>query len=235
MLNVAVADDEQDMRTQLVAFLHRYAEENQLAVKVDAFEDGRQLVESCAGGYDIILLDIDMPEMEGMTAAEKIREKDRNAVLVFITNMAQCAIRGYEVEALDFIVQPIAYDPFCMRFSRSIKRVYKRENKTICLQTENGLQIVSIKDILWLETSGHFVIWHTKNGERTIKCSLKQAQKLLPDKGFAHCNKYYFVNLEYVNEIREDTVIIDDYELELSRRQKSVFAQAVLEYMGEIR
>ena len=235
MLRVAVVDDEQTVRAQLCDFLARYAGEKQLAIQVDPYHDGTEIAAASAGEYDIILLDIDMPHMEGMQAAQAIRQRDRDTVLVFITNMAQCAIRGYEVEALDFIVKPVAYEAFCMRIARAIKRVHKREEKTIALQTEKGLQIVPVQDILWMETAGHNLICHTKTAAWTIKSSLRHAMEMVQGASFACCNKCYLVNLAHVEEIRGDTVVVGGTELEVSRRQKAAFSQAVLEYMGEVR
>lgn len=70
-----------------------------------------------------------MPHLNGMEAAQKIRELDKEVVIVFITNMAQYAIKGYEVDALDFILKPLNYYTFSMRFTRAVGRVKNREGK----------------------------------------------------------------------------------------------------------
>lgn len=235
MLRVAVVDDEPAVRAQLCDYVQRYAEETHLPVEVTPFADGAEIAAPYKPGFDIILLDVDMPQLGGMSAAERIREQDENVVLVFVTNMAQCAIRGYEVDALDFVVKPVSYAPFSMRLARAIKRVRSRAALTISLQTNDGLQIVTVQDILWIETVDHAVLCHTKTDSFFVKSSLQNADKLLQGQGFARCNKCYLVNLRHVEGIRGDAVLIDGIELELSRRQKAAFAQAMLEYVGEIR
>ena len=122
-----------------------------------------------------------------------------------------------------------------MRLARAIKRVRSRAALTISLQTNDGLQIVTVQDILWIETVDHAVLCHTKTDSFFVKSSLQNAEKLLQGQGFARCNKCYLVNLRHVEGIRGDAVLIDGTELELSRRQKAAFAQAMLEYVGEIR
>ena len=117
--------------------------ETHLPAEVTPFADGAEIAAPYKPGFDIILLDVDMPQLGGMSAAERIREQDENVVLVFVTNMAQCAIRGYEVDALDFVVKPVSYAPFSMRLARAIKRVRSRAALTISLQTNDGLQIVT--------------------------------------------------------------------------------------------
>ena len=83
-------------------------------------------------------MDIEMPHLNGMEAAQKIRELDKEVVIVFITNMAQYAIKGYEVDALDFILKPLNYYTFSMRFTRAVGRVKNREGKRICLNLPDG-------------------------------------------------------------------------------------------------
>ena len=172
---------------------------------------------------------------EQFTKEESIREEDKNVVLMFITNMAQCAIHGYEVDALDFVVKPVSYAPFSMRLARAVKRARRRAAMTVSLQTDDGLKILSVNDILWIETVDHAVICHTKADSFVVKSSLQNAEKLLQKHGFARCNKCYLVNLRHVQGIQGDAVRVDDVELELSRRQKAAFTQAMLEYVGEIR
>lgn len=85
-------------------FLKRYQKENDIAFKVTVFGDGAEILEDYQPLYDIILLDIEMPKVDDMEAAEQIRQNDSDVVLMFITNMASYAIRGYEVGALDFVM-----------------------------------------------------------------------------------------------------------------------------------
>ena len=102
MAQIAVVEDNDAMRAQLCGFIAQYAQESGHQLDVTAFSDGAQLVEPYRPGFDIIFLDIEMPTLGGMPTAERIRRQDPDVVLVFVTNMAQYAIRGYEVDALDF-------------------------------------------------------------------------------------------------------------------------------------
>ena len=101
MIHLAIVEDEQLYIDQLTEYIHRYEAEKKLKFKISVFSDGAEIVEDYKGVYDIIFLDIQMKFMNGMDAAEKIRELDPNVVIIFITNMTQYAVRGYEVDALD--------------------------------------------------------------------------------------------------------------------------------------
>ena len=220
------------LRAQLCDYVQRYAEETHLPVEVTPFADGAEIAAPYKPGFDIILLDVDMPQLGGMSAAERIREQDENVVLVFVTNMAQCAIRGYEVDALDFVVKPVSYAPFSMRLARAVKRVRSRAALTISLQTNDGLQIVTVQDILWIETVDHAVLCHTKTDSFFVKSSLQNAEKLLQGQGFARCNKCYLVNLRHVKGVQDDLVQVGEERLEISRRQRAAFLAAVAAYVG---
>ena len=107
MIRIAVVEDEELYAEQLQNYISKYAEERKKQIKVTWFQDEEDIVSGYKGEYDIILLDIQMRFMDGMTAAEKIRELDSEVVLMFITNMIQYAVRGYEVDAMDYVVKPV--------------------------------------------------------------------------------------------------------------------------------
>ena len=127
MIHLAIVEDEQLYIDQLTEYIHRYEAEKKQKFKISVFSDGAEIVEDYKGVYDIIFLDIQMKFMNGMDAAEKIRELDPNVVIIFITNMTQYAVRGYEVDALDYIVKPVEYFSFSQKFSRALGRIKKDE------------------------------------------------------------------------------------------------------------
>lgn len=107
MLRVAVAEDNPKDRERLLSFLKKYGEEKDVQIEVAEYTDGSELLDQYRPCYDVIFLDVEMPQMDGMKAAEKIRETDEEVILIFITNMAKYAIRGYEVQALDYVLKPV--------------------------------------------------------------------------------------------------------------------------------
>lgn len=126
MYHVAIVEDEASFATQLQEYLKQYEEENDVRFKISVFGDGAEILEDYQPLYDIILLDIEMPKVNGMKAAEQIRAQDADVTLMFITNMANYAIRGYEVGALDFVMKPINYYTFSMKMTRVLKRANQK-------------------------------------------------------------------------------------------------------------
>ena len=112
MLKIAVVEDQTEVRESLCQFIRQYAGEQGLQAEVEPFADGAVIAEGYQPGYDIIFLDVEMPRLGGFGAAERIRAVDPDVVLVFVTNMAQYAIKGYEVDALDYVLKPVSYGAF---------------------------------------------------------------------------------------------------------------------------
>ena len=126
MLKIAVVEDQAEMREELCRFVRQYAAEHGLQAEVSSFEDGAAAAENYELGWDILFMDVEMPGLDGFRTAEKIRAVDPDVVLVFVTNMAQYAIRGYEVDALDYVLKPVNYYQFSTKLSRAVQRVQRR-------------------------------------------------------------------------------------------------------------
>ena len=103
MIQIAIVEDEEIYVKQLTEYIRKYQTERGRSIKVTVFGDGEDITENYRGGFDIILMDIQMRFMDGMTAAEKIRQMDQKVIIMFITNMIQYAVRGYEVDAMDYV------------------------------------------------------------------------------------------------------------------------------------
>lgn len=103
--------------------------ENGEAFDITIYSDGDQIVNKYQSQYDIILMDVEMKFMDGMSAAEEIRKVDTEVIIIFITNMAQYAIRGYAVDALDYVLKPVSYFAFSQRLSRAIGRMKKERQR----------------------------------------------------------------------------------------------------------
>lgn len=110
VVRIALVEDDSRHVQKITAYLERYRTEKGLAMTVRVFPDGEDIAENYKPEYDLILLDIQMRFMDGMTAARRIREKDREVILIFLTSIAGYAIQGYEVEALDYILKPVSCD-----------------------------------------------------------------------------------------------------------------------------
>lgn len=235
MYHIAVVEDEEECSRQIQAFLTQYQEENSVRFKVTAFENGEHLLDGYEPVYDMILMDIDMPGINGMDASEKIRRMDQDVVIVFITNLASYAIRGYEVGALDYVVKPLTYYSFSMRLARALKRSRAREPRQIILTLPDGVKKLEVGQIYYAEVQNRMLYYYTEEGTFAVRGTMHSAQQMLEAYSFAKCNHWYIVNLRHVSEVKKNTVVVGKYELEISRRNRTPFLKALTEYVGGYR
>ena len=110
--SIAVVEDNPQFNEKLKQYLEKFSKENQVEFNIFSFTDGDEITSDYEAKYDIIFLDVEMKRLDGMTAAQKIREFDSDVIIIFITNMAQYAIGGYSVGALSFLLKPLPYFAF---------------------------------------------------------------------------------------------------------------------------
>lgn len=173
-----------------------------------------------------------MPVMDGMTAAERLRKVDPAVPLVFITNMSNYAVKGYSVDALDFVVKPVAYYNFSAMLTRAI-RVANANLDELILKTPKGSVKVPLDQISYIEAMGHQVVYHTDMGEIRIWETLKQQEERLPKQRFARCSNFCIVNLKHISGICGSTVKVGETEIAITRTQKKRFMEQLLEYYGD--
>ncbi|MDD4525158.1 MAG: response regulator [Lachnospiraceae bacterium] len=130
-------------------------QERKCGLRVLTFTDGDEIAEKYTGEYDIILMDIQMRFMDGMTAAEKIRKVDSDVIIMFLTNRTDYAIRGYQVDALDYVVKPVSYFSFAQKLDRALERVSNRQKSVVVLQTRSGVVKLDPADIYYVESDRH--------------------------------------------------------------------------------
>lgn len=233
MYRIAVVEDEQQYRDEVCQYIEQYATEHQLKFDVTTYMDGQEIVDDVQKHYDIIFFDIEMTQLNGMDAAKVIRERDVNVVMVFITNMAQYAIEGYEVGALDFVLKPIDYYGFSFRLARALGRVQKKQgNLEFAINTPGGIKKLNSNDIYYIEIENRFLVYHTAEGDFSQRGTLQSAEEMFQNYHFVKCNHWYLVNLKYVTEIEENIVHVAGSRLEISRRNRAHFLKEVTEYIG---
>ena len=232
MYHIAIVEDEVSFSTQLQEYLKQYEEENDVRFKVSVFGDGAEILEDYQPLYDIILLDIEMPKVNGMKAAEEIRAQDADVTLMFITNMANYAIRGYEVGALDFVMKPINYYTFSMKMTRVLKRTKQKAQQDILLTLPDGVKKLNVQQIYYVEVQNRMLYYHTDEGVFVMRGTMQSVEQMLAPYAFAKCNHWYIVNLKHVSEVKKNTAVVAGNELEVSRRNRTAFLKALTDYVG---
>ena len=232
MIRVAIVEDEEAVREQLLGYVQRYTRQYGTTFEVRTFSDGVEILEGYRPVYDLILLDVEMKHLDGMTTAERIRQMDADVILIFITNMAQYAIRGYAVGALDYVLKPVPYFAFSQQLLKAVARLEKRAKHYLTVPVEGGLRRLDTASIYYLESEGHRVHFYTEEGDFAAPGALKALEEKLADRPFARCNSGYLVNLAQVQAVQQNTVQVGPYELQVSRPKRKSFLAALTDYIG---
>lgn len=230
MIRIAIVEDEMIYVHQLEEYLEKYREEHDVNFKVTVFSDGSEIIEPYRAEYDIILLDVQMPFLDGMTTAEKIRKKDTEVIIIFITNMSQYAIRGYGVDALDYVLKPLSYFAFEQRINKAVARMKARTKKYVSIPLKSGIQKIEIYQILYLESQGHMLLYHTMTGVLSSSCTMRKEEERFKEFPFCKCNKGLLVNLEHVDSVQNDCIIVHGEKLQLSRLRRKEFMETLANY-----
>jgi len=234
MIKIAIVEDEHAYAMQLQEYLHQYEKENGEVFEISFFSDGDEIVNKYNPVYDIILMDVEMKFMDGMSAAEEIRKVDTEVVIMFITNMPQYAIRGYAVDALDYVLKPVSYFAFSQRLNRAISRMKKRETKMITISIKGGTVRLNVTNVTYIESQGHTLIFHTVNGIYETSGTMKELEKELSELNFYRGNKGYLINLAHVESVKDGCAVVRGEQLLLSRARKKEFMEALTRYWGEV-
>ena len=133
-------------------------------------------------------------------------------------------------------MKPINYYTFSLKLKRVLKRVQKKnkEQHSIVLQMPDGLVKLDIRQIYYVEIQNKMLYYHTSIGSYSVKGTLQSVEKQLENYSFAKCNHWYLVNLKHVKEVRKNIAVVEEYELEISRRNRTAFLKALTEYLGGV-
>lgn len=231
-MKVAVLDDMPADAKRIEDYLRRYQTEQGISLQISTFCSSVEFLERFDGSYDVIFLDIEMPGCDGLEVAHEIREKDESVGLIFITNMAQYAIRGYEVSAIDFMVKPVSYYNFSEKLTKAIRYVQSHSSKDFLLSDEDGIRRIRGSDILYVEKSKDYLVYHTTQGQFRQRGTAKALKEQLQGQPFAECTAGCLVNLGRVSRVGRETVSLQEVQLPLSRRLKKSFTQSYIDYIG---
>jgi DNA-binding LytR/AlgR family response regulator len=229
-----VVDDDAHYRECLIGYLKRYEQESGTKFHIRAFTDGDEIMENFSANYDIILMDIAMTYMDGFQTAEQIRKLDSEVVIIFITNMPQYAMKGYTVDALDYVLKPVSYFAFSQRIDRALARMKKREKKYLTVTVKGGMKKLDISQITYIEVRDHDLLFHTGTESYPSKGSLSDVEQRLGVGSFFRCNKCYLINLEHVQGVQGGDVLVGNEKLQVSRAKKKELMDALNNYIHEV-
>lgn len=233
MIRVGIVDDEKETRDKLQQYVAKYFASIGKEAGITVCADGTELAALEPHSLDIILLDIQMEHMNGIEAAKKIRERDEDVLIIFITNMVQLAIEGYSVDALDFVLKPVDEAAVARELDKAKKRLERRVSRAVTIRSSKGIFVLDPDEILFVETYDRRLVIHTVKEDVTCNDTLAAMEKRLPD-NFFRCHSACLVNLRRVERISGNDIIAGNHQIPLSKHRKKEFMQAMTRYVKEM-
>jgi DNA-binding LytR/AlgR family response regulator len=232
MIRVAIVEDQEAERSHIADCLEYVAQKEGVQFRITQFENGLAFIGSYEPVYDIVLMDIEMPGLNGMEAARAMRKVDEAVILIFVTSMAQYAVEGYSVDALDFVVKPVNKYSFAIKMKRAVARVPRRAEEYIAVKCEGEVRQLEVSSILYVDIDGHYVVYHTAAKDYKEYGTLKEAGAKLQRGCFVPVNRGCLVNLCHVGAVGKEQVTVVGRKLDISRPQRKNFLASMSAYMG---
>lgn len=220
--------------------MERYGKENHIEVKFTSYGSGSQLLLNFQKRkFDIIFLDVSMPDLSGFETAERIRNVDENVSIVFCTSYYTISnvSKGFEVDADDFLSKPLLYK----KVENILNKIYKKKllcaDEKLFLKCQDGLITLQLSDIIYIHTRNKLLILYTINGEVQNNQRMSELEKRLSKRMFFRCHNSYMVNFDYVEGLKNDHVLVKCnnqqlIEIPVSKYKKEEFLQAFAGYVG---
>lgn len=233
MVKIAIVEDTPEESSHLQTLLKRSFGRRALNYTIDLYTKPLLFLSDYHYDYDIIFMDIDLPGMDGMSAAHRLREIDQQVILIFVTRMAQFAIKGYEVNAMDYLIKPLELPVLERKIDRALT-LLKDSAEVILVTSQNGAKRLPLREILYIEVQSHTLLFHTDTEVVHGSGTLSEMETQLEEKGFLRCNKCYLVNSRHISTVQGYTLTLDNKEqLQISRLRKAAFMTALAQLIGK--
>lgn len=231
---VALVEDDPKEAEDIRALFQRFSSESEDNFELKWFKTGGEFLSAYQPVYDMVLLDINLrSELSGMDVAKFLRKLDSYVPLIFVTSLAQYAVEGYEVSALDFMVKPVSYSVFRRKMERVLSFCRRSRGEDIILKLLDGVDYrTSPSRIKYIEIQGHSIIIHSAEGNLEAYGSLKQLEDKLDAAEFVRCHRSFLVNLAFVRAVHGLSVQVDNEELPIAKLKRQEFMQALNKYLG---
>lgn len=237
MVKIAVCDDKKEYLEELCGYLEAYfARMPDKKYKIYSFSSGRELLEAFENQwFDLYFLDVCLPDIDGMEIGRRIRRKDQEAVLVYVTVSRDYAFEAFGVQAFQYLQKPVDSRALFRILDTVVDMVEQKHTSRICIRTKEGLVNVNISDIMYVENIARCAVYVLKNGVQVTglcnRSSFEKSVNLLKEHAaFVQPHKSYFVNMNFIRSFCQRSLELDDgTQIAVSRKR---FVDTKKEYLN---
>lgn len=230
-MRIAVCDDELSCRRQLVQAIEGITKS--LDVMTSAFEDGRELLRAFSETpFDLVFLDIEMPVINGIETAKKLRELDAHVPVVFLTSHIEYALEGYEVNALRYLTKPVQEDKLREVIDHVTAKLLGR--RSLWIKTEDEEIRLPLSEIICFEALNQNILIRTEKRQYKVRHNIADYEKELGGDGFFRVHRSYLVSLHKVSSIgKGELTLVSDIRVPVSRSREKELRDALFSCIKE--
>lgn len=228
---IAIVDDVHVDAEYVGRILDAWSQERQAGVQILRFVSAENFLFHYAEDkeWDILLLDIEMGAMDGVSLAKKIRQENESVQIVFITGFADYISEGYEVSALHYLMKPVKQDKLFAVLDRAVAAMEKTE-RVILLPVGGEMLRLPVGQVHYVEAFSHAVVITTETDTIQVKLPISEIERML-GVGFVRCHRSYLVGLKHIARLSKTEVILDSGKsLPLSRSAAASVHKAFISY-----
>jgi len=232
-MKIVICEDEHAIAEQITKLVQGWASFHGQAVHITHFKSAEAFLFAYEDdkSMDLILLDIQMGEMNGMALARKIRENNDRVQIIFITGISDYAAEGYDVSAVHYLLKPVKVEKLYAALDK-VSANLSKPKRTISIDTADGITLVVVDDIVFIEALGHELAITTKEGTINCRMPLYKLEEVLSDERFIKIHRSYLVNMVHIKRVTRTDVILDNgIALPLSRRLYKDINGALMKYV----
>lgn len=228
-IKIAVCDDLQTERYNILSMLHKYMDIHEYAFTIDEFVSGEDLLAADVNAYDLIILDIFMDKINGIDTAKELIKRENSAKIIFCSTSNEFAAESYEVDAIRYLTKPLSEEKLFFTLNRYFQTYTAMQMLTY--KSNRIDEHILISDVIWIEASGHKCIIHTVNGDITTTTTLSQFYDQLKDADFIKPIRYALVPLRMISGVPTNKLkLFDGTEISIGRDLKQYVKDSYMDY-----
>ena len=232
MLSIAVCDDMPIECAELAGHIENTLNQFGTEFSLKRFFNGQELLKD-VGSFDIVFLDIKMPEISGMELAKQMRANGNESIIVFVTSAEEYVFEAYDVEAFHFLLKPVNENKLKNVLKKALVKVTACNNEDfIIISSEHQIKKILLKDIIYIESVGRMVKIHCTGGVIETYKQIGDLEQTLSEKHFFRCHKSFLLNLEYVSRFDKAEIVMENGDtVFLARKRAKLFQKEFISYM----
>ncbi|MBO5037821.1 MAG: response regulator transcription factor [Clostridia bacterium] len=229
-MRIAICDDKAEERALIVKMTKKIFDDEKNTVA--EFDNGTDLInDHNLERFNIILLDVDMPERTGIEVGKYLRANDANTILIFITSFPQYAIEAYDCDAFHYLLKPINSEKFEQVLQKAVQKITIMTSKVV-LNSQRGVCVIQVNDIYYIDSLRHNLTYHTTDGDFIVRDSLSNALGQLSAHGFCQTHQGNIVNLGKIQKISQgEAVLSNGTKVPISVRKQKEVEQTFINFL----